>query len=319
MRASRSRAGAMKTSTLPGQSGAPVPVRGWTEIALLLMVVVWGVNFSVVKRALEAFSPLGFNGLRFLIASLIVWAILRSRGPLRFPERGDLPRLVLLGVVGNVAYQLCFILGLDRTQAGNASLMLALTPVFTAFLSSRLGHERLARRAWLGAGLSVVGVGLVSGASLRHLGTLETLAGDLILVAAAAIWSLYTVGSQPLIARYGSIEVTVWTLWAGGVVLFLIGLPSLARQDWGEVGVPEWGGLVFSACFAIALAYLIWYRGVERIGNARTAAFSNLTPVVALLVGLLWLGEAVTLLSVAGAGLTLTGVMLVRAAPGPAR
>jgi drug/metabolite transporter (DMT)-like permease len=283
------------------------------------MVVVWGVNFAVVKQALEAFAPLGFNGLRFLIASAVVWIILRSRGPLRMPERGDLPRIILLGLVGNVAYQLCFILGLDRTQAGNASVMLALTPVFTALLSSRLGHERLARRAWLGAGLSVVGVALVSGASMTRLGTLETLTGDLVLLAAAMVWSVYTVGAQPLIERYGSVEVTVWTLWTGALGLVLLALPSLARQDWEGVGAQEWGGLLFSAFFAIALAYLIWYRGVERIGNSRTAAFSNLTPVVALAVGFLWLGEAVTAASVVGVALTLIGVMLVRAERQPAR
>ena len=103
------------------------------------MVVVWGVNFAVVKRALATFPPLGFNALRFVLASLFVLAVLRSRGALQRPEARDIPRFIILGLVGNVLYQLAFILGLERTRAGNASLMLSLSPMFTALLSAASG------------------------------------------------------------------------------------------------------------------------------------------------------------------------------------
>jgi drug/metabolite transporter (DMT)-like permease len=73
---------------------------------------------------------------------------------------------------------------------------------------------------------------------------------------------------------------------------------------------------VFSATFAIGLAYLIWYRGVERIGNTRTAIFSNLTPVVALFAGVVLLNEKPAALALLGAALTLAGVMIVRTDPG---
>jgi drug/metabolite transporter (DMT)-like permease len=76
--------------------------------------------------------------------------------------------------------------------------------------------------------------------------------------------------------------------------------------------------MLFSATFAIGLAYLIWYRGVERIGNTRTAIYSNLTPVVALLAGAVLLNERPSALALAGAALTLAGVMIVRTDPGSA-
>lgn len=274
------------------------------------MVVIWGVNFAVVKRALGAFEPLAFNALRFAIAAAFVYAVLRRGGPLRVPERRDVPRILLLGLLGNVLYQMAFILGLDRTRAGNASVMLALTPVFTGLLSAALGHERTGIRAWVGAAVSVVGVALVTGGTLRFAGA--DFAGDLILVGAAATWAMYTVGARPLIARYGSVPVTAWTLWVGAVGLGVLGIPALLRQEWSGLGTAAWGGLAFSALFAIGLAYLIWYRGVERIGNTRTAVFSNLTPLVALSVGALWLGERPTALSLVGAALVLGGVMGVR-------
>jgi drug/metabolite transporter (DMT)-like permease len=302
---------------LGAEATAPVPGWGLTETALSLMVFVWGVNFAVVKHALAEIQPLAFNAMRFAIASLLVLAVLRARGELSLPQRRDVPRVLALGLLGNVFYQMCFILGLSRTDAGHASLILALTPIMTAFLSMLTGHERPGPRTWGGASLSILGIALVSGANFRVQGT-AALLGDAILVTGCVSWAVYTVGARPIVRRYGSVRTTAWTMWTGAVGLIALGIPSLLRQDWDAVGPAAWGGLAFSATFAIALAYLIWYRGVERIGNTRTAIFSNLTPIVALFAGVVLLNEAPSALALAGAALTLSGVMIVRSDPGRA-
>ena len=302
---------------LGAEATAPVPGRGWTEAALAAMVLVWGVNFAVVKHALEDFDPLGFNALRFALASLLVLAVLRAQGPLTLPARADVPRILVLGLVGNLVYQICFILGLDRTPAGTTAVILALTPLVTAFLSMLTGHERPGTRTWLGGALSIVGIALVSGASARELGG-RALVGSAILLLACVAWAFYTVGARPLVERYGSVRTTVWTLWSGAVGLVVVGAPGLAGQRWDAVRPAAWGGLVFSAAFAIALAYLIWYRGVERIGNTRTAIFSNLTPVVALFAAAVLLRERPSALALVGVALTLGGVMVVRGDRGSA-
>ncbi|HEU0079157.1 MAG TPA: EamA family transporter, partial [Longimicrobiaceae bacterium] len=297
------------------EATAPVPGWGWTETALSVMVLVWGVNFAVAKYALTSIHPLAFNALRFVIASVLVFGVLRAQKQVSLPARADVPRVIALGLLGNVFYQMCFILGLDRTPAGYASLVLAITPILTAFLSMLTGHERPGPRTWGGAALSVRGVALVSGAGVR-VGGHETLVGTLILVGASFAWAMYTVGARPIVRRYGSVRTTAWTLWIGAVGLIVLGTPSLLRQEWRTVGPAAWGGLVFSATFAIGLAYLIWYRGVERIGNTRTAIFSNLTPVVALFAGAVLLREQPSALALLGTALTLGGVMIVRTDPG---
>jgi drug/metabolite transporter (DMT)-like permease len=293
------------------EATGPVPGWGWTESALAVMVLVWGVNFAVVKSALTVFEPLAFNALRFVVASVFVGAVLRAQGALVLPERRHMPRIVGLGLLGNVAYQMCFILGLSLTRAGSAALILALTPIVTAFLSMLTGHERPGWRTWAGAVLSVFGIALVTGASALLEGE-DALRGDLILVLAAVVWAVYTVGARPIVDRYGSVPTTAWTLWVGTAGLLALGAPALLRQRWDVVDGRAWGGLLFSALFAIGLAYLIWYRGVERIGNTRTAIFSNLTPVVAMIAAAAMLGERPTGWAILGAAMTLTGVMVVR-------
>lgn len=299
---------------LGAEATGPVPGWGWTETALSVMVLVWGVNFAVVKQALAAFHPLAFNALRFCIASVFVAAVLGAQRGLGLPARRDIPSFVGLGLLGNVVYQGCFILGLDRTRAGPASLILALTPVLTALLSTVTGHERPGPRTWGGAALSIGGIALVTGTGVSVGGRRE-LVGSLILIGASFAWALYTVGARPMVRRYGAVRTTAWTMWVGTVGLLLLGAPALARQAW-DVGWRAWGGLVFSALFAIGLAYLIWYRGVEKIGNTRTAIFSNLTPVVAMAAAAVLIGERPSQWALIGAAVTLTGVMIVRSDPG---
>lgn len=282
------------------------------EAGLVLLTVIWAVNFSVIKAGLGELRPYAFNALRFPIASLVLAATLLRRGGPLLPRRGDLPRILALGLLGNVAYQLFFINGINATRAGNASVLLATTPVLTALLSSRLGHERLSPRTWVGVLSTVAGIVLVVGsaASIRLEGA--TLIGDLLMLGASACWSLYTVGARDLIRSYGSLRVTAWTLWTGAAVLVLIGLPELVRLDWAGVHAASWGAVAYAGVLGIGVAYMLWYYGVSHIGNTRTATFANVVPVLALAVAWVWLHETPTILQVLGAGIIIAGVSLAR-------
>lgn len=300
---------------------APGPLRGGepraapdllTDAGLLGLSLIWGVNFSVIKVALTELEPMAFNALRFPLASLVLVGFLLARGPLSRPRSEDVPRLVGLGLLGNVVYQLLFISGIDRTTAGNASLLLATTPIWTLLLSTLRGHERPSPLVWLG----VMGTGagmvlVVLGAGGLRFGP-ESMAGDLLMVSASAVWAVYTVGARDLVHRYGPLQVTAWTLWTGSAGLVLIGIPWVTRTSLATVSPVAWASIVYAGTLAISVAYAIWYRGVARLGNARTAVYSNLVPVVALAVAWLWLGERPVPLQFAGAGVILGGLTLAR-------
>ena len=286
--------------------------RRLAEIGLLFLVVVWGLNFVVVKWALEVFEPLGFNALRHVIAAVFLVVVIIIRGGVRLPARGDLPRIVFLGIAGIFLYQMIFVVGLQWTRAGNASLMLALVPLFLLAMEAFRGERN--PRAWLGAIVSLAGVALVSGSSLQMEGT-ETLYGDLLLIVAAGVWAVYTIAGQPLLNRYGPLPPTTWSLCVGAFGLMVIGLPSVIRQDWSVVGPMAWAGVFFSSILSLGIAYLLWYRGVQVLGGSRTAIIANLAPLVALSAGALLLGERLTPWSALGAAMVVGGVIYVRAAP----
>ena len=283
------------------------------DFGLLLMALIWGINFPLIKASLPELPPLAFNALRFPLAAATVLLILKVKGRVTWPQKRDWPRVIGLGILGNVVYQGFFIFGVDRTYAGNASILLATTPVWTLALSTARGHEKPGFQVWMGILATLSGMCLVVLGGRVEIGIpVSVFSGDLLMIGAAITWSIYKVGSRGLIQKYGSLPVTAWTLWIGSLGLVIIGAPTLFRTPLSGVSPLAWAGMVYAGVLAIGLGYVLWYRGVQRIGNSRTAAFSNLTPVVALVVAWIWLGELPGALQIAGAAIVLVGLSLAR-------
>lgn len=283
------------------------------DLLLLLMVVIWGSNFTVLKVALVDLPPLAFNSLRLVIASLLFVIPLATRGagPV---SRKDLLGMFALGVVGHFVYQLCFLGGIARTSVANSALIIGTSPISVALLTAATGHERVAARHWMGAALSVAGIYLLVGhdAELSR----ETLVGDLLILLANVCWAVYTVGARPLLTRHSALVVTGYSMTFGTVLYVLVGFPEFARQNWRAVHLSAWLALAFSSVLALNVAYLIWYTAVQRLGNIRTSMYSNIVPIVAMLVAVVGLGERVGPNKLVGAAAILSGVALTRVGRG---
>ncbi|MEO8226022.1 MAG: DMT family transporter [Gemmatimonadota bacterium] len=289
--------------------GPRVQPRRAVTAQMVAVVVIWGVNFSVSKWSLRQFPPLGFTALRFVIASIVLLAVLRWReGRIRPPAGATWP-LARLGLIGNSIYQIAFIIGLSRTTATNSALILASMPALVAALGAALGIERLRRRAAQGLALATLGVVLVvvaRGVSFSA----GTAAGDLVTVLAVACWAAFTLGVRQLKFSMSPLAITCWTMVLGTPVLIAAGLPSLLQTDWRAITLAGWGGLGFASVMSLVVAYLLWNASVRTVGSNRTAVYACATPLVAMATAALMLGERPAALQLAGAGAIVIGVLL---------
>jgi drug/metabolite transporter (DMT)-like permease len=288
------------------------------ELGLSLAILLWGVNYAVIKAALTELEPLSFNAIRFVLATLTLAALVRGHGPMPRIPRPDLVRLALLGLLGHAVYQMLFIAGIARTTAANASLIMASCPMLVAILGTALGRDRLGQAAWAGVGLAGAGLVLVITAGGRHPAVTGALAGDLLILAAGVVWAVYTVLAGPVMARTPARAATLVTFLAGTPALVAVAIPSLARQNWGAVGARGWLGAAFSGVLAIGISYVLWNAGLAALGGARTAVYQNFTPVAAALTAWLTLGERWTPGQFAGAAAVLAGIALTRRPSAPA-
>jgi drug/metabolite transporter (DMT)-like permease len=290
-----------------------VPGASLTDLLLVAMSLIWGINYTVVKYGTSVLEPLAYNGVRVTMAAVALLALVAyTRRPI--PKRRDLVTLLLLGVLGNGIYQLFFIEGVSRTRAGDAALVLAASPAFIAIFGRILGVERINQRGVVGIALSLLGMAfVVYGREMASAGTGHpTLLGNALVLTGSVAWSLYSVLLKPRADHLDLVTISAFTMTGGAIVMILAGLPAIIHTDWHTVSLLTWGAMTYSGIMALVIAYYFWYRGVKILGPTRTAMYSNLQPVIALAAAWAWLGEVPTPWQALGAGTIIAGVVLTR-------
>lgn len=283
------------------------------ELSLFLCALIWALNFSVVKSALSEIDPLSFNGLRFIFAAGVLWIVLLYKGELISIPKQDWPKLIGMGLLGNLIYQGLFIIGIDYTYAANAAVMLGTIPIWVALFSHFFRLERMNLLKTLGVVAAFGGiVFIVLGDAQPFSLSSDTFIGDLTIIASAVVWGGYTILSKTFLDRYTPLQFSTIMATIGCIVLFLIGLPNITQLEWSSISAASYGGVIYSGLLSIGIAYLIWNNGLQIVGAVHTATYQNLVPVLGLIFGVVILNEELTLLQYTGSALVIIGIILAR-------
>jgi drug/metabolite transporter (DMT)-like permease len=223
------------------------------------------------------------------------------------PRRADWPRFVAAGLIGHTVHVGIVTWGIDMSTAFSSSLVLTSGPLFTLLILALIGAERLRGRQIAGTLLAFAGIVLFLSDKFSA-GFSRAGLGDLVLLLAAALFSVYTVISRPLAARYGPLPVLAWTLAIGAPPMVLITLPAFlgARLDAIPAGV--WFGMFWAIVVSSFLGWLVWSWVNNVRGLARSAPLQYLMPPISGVVAWLMLDEKFTALKIAGAALTMAGI-----------
>ena len=290
---------------------APTTAFGSTDIMLLIMALLWGVNFSIVKIGTRALAPLAYNGVRVSLAVVCLIAI-ASFLKQPWPRGKQLFRLFGIGMLGNGVYQIFFIEGLSRTRAGTAALVLAAGPAFVALLGRIRGTEQIALKGWLGIFLQLGGMACVVAGSTQGSTVGDSLLGNTLILAGGLCWAVFTVLLKPLTTKVHGLHISAITMSGGALLLLMVGARDIGRTDWTHVPPAAWLAILYGGIGALVIAYLLWYRGLKILGPTRTAMYINLQPLIALLVAWAFLGEMPTPFQWLGAASIMSGLVLAR-------
>jgi drug/metabolite transporter (DMT)-like permease len=287
--------------------------QGAVDAALIVVVLLWALTFSTFKVAWRRIDPVAFTSIRFAaMVAISGAALLFARNRVRL-RREDLPMIAASGLSGFFAYQMLFVLGLDRTTAVASAILVSTHPLFSVLFAWVLGQERPTRRQLIGIGAAFLGVAVF----LRAWDALGTATwGDLLSLGAAAAFGAYGVINRPLTKRYPSRELMAYSLAIGGGLVALLGLPEVMRQDWGAATGIDWLILLFATVGPVYLAYALWNWAIHRRGIARTTVYGFAVPVVAAALAIAFLGESLHPEQVVGGLLVVAGLVLTRLQPG---
>jgi drug/metabolite transporter (DMT)-like permease len=271
-------------------------------------VLLWALNITVTKYLiLHGWSPLAYGTIRYFLAIVLfaVYTYLRERS---FAiERRDI-KLVLLAGGLIFCNQLCFVYGLKFTQASTVGLLLGATPMFIGAISAALGLERLGRAFWVGAIVTVVGVGFVALSS----GHVDSGArGVLLAICLALTWSAYSVAIAPMMRRYSPFRISALVLATGWLPLAVAGAHQVAAQRF-SFGWLAWLGFAYAVIGPLFLTNVLWFTAMDRVGPSRAALFANFEPFVSVLFAVVLLSDRLYALEIVGGVLILAGIALER-------
>jgi drug/metabolite transporter (DMT)-like permease len=279
------------------------------EVLLLGTVVLWSFNFTAVRYGVtHGVEPLVYVSLRWLIAGVALWAIVRLRGRSLRLGRRDLPVIAFASVVGVVINQVAFSYSLHLTAASTVALVFGTLPIFVSLLSHLAGHERLGRRHWLATAVSFSGVALVAAGTSG--GVRASVGGILLALVTTLSFAAYSVAIVPAMRRHSPLTVNAASCLIGGLLLCLISLPWFARQAWSAPPSLAWTALLYSGLGSIVIGNVFWFTAIDRVGAGRSALYANLQPFLGALFAVLVLSEHLHPIQIVGGLVIASGIAL---------
>jgi drug/metabolite transporter (DMT)-like permease len=270
---------------------------------LVVVTAVWGVTFVQVKDAVAIYPLFAFLALRFAIASctLAPPGLRRLRG---LGSRG-LGAGVLAGSLIGAGYVLQTA-GLERTTVSSTGFITGMYVVLTPLLALAVFRVRLGAAAWLGVVLATAGLALLSGV---HAGSA---AGDLLVLAGAAVYSLQIVLMERFAPRYDAVAFTLVEMLTAFAGLLAVALAA------GQLGVPHgwtvWGALLVTGVFASALAFLAQTWAQRRASATQTALAFSLEPVWTAFFGFTLAGDRLGAVAWLGCIVIMAGIVVAEPA-----
>jgi drug/metabolite transporter (DMT)-like permease len=280
------------------------------DFALLGANLVYATSYVAARLTLDGIPPAALALARCVIAAALLLPLAGRGGAFARIARADHARIAAMGVLGfGVAVALAH-WGLVRSTAANAALLIIVEPLAIVALSPLLLGERLRRREAIGGAIAVAGTVLVVLDGIPGITTrlAPHWRGDVLLVGSAIAFASYSLIGRDVLRRHASTPVTTLSILWGAVAL-----APLAGVEWWRGARPMWTaatvtGMFYLGVIITALGYLVWNWALERVEAPRAAVFLNVQPVAGALLGVVVLGDPLTIFTAVGGLMIIAGV-----------
>jgi drug/metabolite transporter (DMT)-like permease len=278
---------------------------------LLFQKLIAGGTHIVAKAVVADIDAATLTFLRTIIASLGLYLIARIRsGPLNI-ERKDWLQIAFLGFVGVTLNQYLYLYGMKFSTAANGALLYAATPVFVLLFARVVTKESITPKKTFGIMLAFVGISIVI--FERGVDFSSGYAyGNLMILIAVIGWTLFTVLGKKMLVKYGSLKTTTAMMFCGALMISPIGIVSSVNFDFAQISLLHWGGVLYLSLGTSILGYLLWYHALSRIEASKVAVFTNIQPVFATILSLIFLNYSITPAFVTGSIITICAIYITQ-------
>ena len=280
-------------------------------IKLIVTMAIWGGTFVVGKIITSNLDPFAAGLGRFASASIFLWLLnsYRKEKLVRLNFKQIL-LVILLGLSGILAYNLCFFLGLREITASRAGLIIALNPICITIASRIFFQEKLTWLKLIGILVSLLGaVLIITEGNVKNIIQVGISQGELLILGCVVSWVVYSLIGKLAMRELPTLTVTTYSIWSGTV--FLIPFTIWENDHLPQINFLVILGLLYLGILATVVAFNWYYAGIREIGASKAAIFINLVPMFATIFGTVFLQESLTAIALTGGILVILGVSLV--------
>lgn len=277
-------------------------------LTVVLIGLLWGLNWPAVKFMLTEMPPLTIRATAFPFAAVLLAMIARARGERLWPAPGEWVPILVTGPLVIFGFNILTALGQTLTETSKAAIIAYIMPALTAVLAAIFLGERLERRHQAALALGMAGLAVLASENIAAL--IAAPLGPLIMFGAALSWAAGNVALKAFEWRMAPLATTVWFFVVSTVLswpLVLVFEP-LTEQSWPSV--PVFATLLYHAIGPMVICYAVWTVLVGRLPATVAAIATLLAPVVGVSSAVLLLGDAVTWQKVVALALMLLSIFL---------
>ena len=285
-------------------SARPAALSLLTLSAFFALYVIWGSTYFFIRIGIESWPPFMMAGLRFLFAGSVMLAFLLLRGH-RLPSRQELCGAAILGVLMPAIGNGFVTLAEKQVSSGVAALVVATVPLFTVLFGRFCFGLRARGREWAGIALGMLGMLVLNlGSNLR-----ASPMGAFWLLFASAGWALGSAWSRVIVQPKGPMG-SAWMMIFGGIAL-LLGSAATGEQLTAMPSWQGWAAIAYLSVFGSMVAYSAYLHLLKTVSPAAATSYAYVNPIIAVLLGMLLLGEHVGQQEVLAMVIILSGVVLI--------
>ncbi len=259
-------------------------------VILVLLTLVWGINWPVMKLGVTAYPPLTFRALSIWLGlPVLALGLLALKVPFRIPRR-HWPELLWLAATNMFVWHACIILAVSTLSSGRSAILGYTMPIFSAVIGALFFSAALSLRGWVGVSAAALGVALLLWHELSQFAGRP--AGVALALVAAATWALGTQLLRRTKIDVPTLAISFWMTAMTAVVMSVLSL-LFERAQWQMPGPTAWGAILFNAVLIFGFAHAAWFylaRGLPPVASTLSVMF---IPVLGVFSGALWLGESV--------------------------
>ncbi len=286
------------------------------KAAFLMMcglVMLWGMDYVLAKKALEVLAPMNLLFLKYSIGFLFLFAVKLKFDRRHWVRPRDIPLFILCSITGEILYFFCEYTAMDYIPVSLITIILSFVPAVSIIIERVVFRKKFNTRIVAGVLMCIVGVAVVIGADFRELFN-GRITGYLLAFGAVFSWNMYNFLTARLGEGYSGVTLAFTQLCCTVLLVMPYALHTMPPIEDFTPGVI--GGIIYLGLGSAGIGFFIMVNGLKVLGPTISAMFSNFLPVTATFFGWLFLGQVVGISQLMGGVIVIVSSCIVIAEKG---